>query len=322
MATSAGELIGQPRPDIKDMMTEFDLEANEVKFIGKRLAPVIDVKTQHGVFGRLKLKDILQKHVDTKRADDGSYKRGGGKFVKDNFATDDHGFEERIDEREAEIWDSWFDAEVLAAARTRHTVLLDYEHRVLEMVNAITNTTAAAVAWDQTATADPITDVRTAKILIRNRCGLTPNALCVEWEVFEFLRDCDSILDRVKQQTFRDVQKSEVNAAMIAGALGLEELIVAESMENVANEGADEADLQPTWTQDNGLLLVKNASRDLKTPRWANTFHWAKDGSTMGEAFESYDDPNRRSTIIRTRAETEEKVMYAQCAELITGLTT
>tara|TARA_R110000824_G_scaffold362783_2_gene550767 strand:- start:6686 stop:7684 length:999 start_codon:yes stop_codon:yes gene_type:complete len=321
MATTAAETLGTPRPEIGDMLTEFDLEQNRAGFVGMKLAPVIDVPKGFGPFARLKLKDILRKRVDTSRGAGGSYGRDSAEFNKDSYTCEDHGFEEAVDLREAEFYDSWIDAEVLAAERARNMVLQDYESRVVTLANAVTNTTAIGTDWKTTATCSPIDDIRTAKVKVRNRCGLMPNALCIEWEVFEHLRDCAQILDRVKQQTFRDVTKSQVNADMIAGALGLEEVIVAGGMENTANE-ASTAVLASLWTADNGLLYVKNDSKDLKTPRWANTFHWSQDGSSMGQLVESYESAAIRSIVMRCRADTDEKQMYDECAELLTGLAT
>jgi len=309
------------RPDIAQGLEEFDLEANQKGFVGKKIMPVIDVDKAFGQYSKLTIQQLLRKNVDTSRANDGTYGSDQTKGSTDSYACIDHGFEERVDEREAEMYGEWWDAELIAASMARQTVLQDYETRVVAAVNAVSNTTAANTAWSSTASATPITNIKAARKAIRNRTGAIANTLCLEWEAFEELKDNAQIIDRMKHQGFHDVVRENINEAMIAAALDLEQVVVAGGLENTKNEGQTPV-LGALWPRTKALLLVTSTSKNLKAPRWGNTFHWAQDGSTFGESIESYEDPRRRSQMMRARADVDEKVVYADCAQLITGVLT
>ena len=320
MAVTPSAALGQARPDLRDGLDEFDLSANQAGYIGLSLAPAIEVVTQNGVYPKRELAEILKPKRDAKRASGAAYQRGGTKGSKDNYSTDEYGAEEPVDARNAAIYGDWWDSELIAAQQARHQVLENLEDLVITAVNAVTNTTAAGTAWTTHASATPVANVMTAKKEVRNRTGVVPNAMAVEWDRLMDLLQCAEILDRIKYAGFDDPKAAVLkNLSIMAGVFDVEHFFVAGAMKNTANEN-QAASLSTVFPKTKALVFVHSDDRNLKRPRWANTFHWGEDGSEIGGVIEEYDEPQTRAKIIRSRLDVDVKEVYPECAELITGV--
>ncbi len=321
MSTRPAVQFEKLRPDLAESLVEFDLQANQDGMIGLAIAPVIEVGVPRGDYPVIELKELLKKR-DTRRRSDGSYGRGDGEGNKDIFSTEEHGFEEPVDEREAAVFGDWWDAEQLAADRSRDAVLSNFNDRIVAAAtdtNVVTQTAAASVAWSSPATATPITDVKTGRIAVRNATGCVPNCLAIDWEAFEHLRDCAQIIDRLKYSGHENPNRDNITKAVLAQALGLDEVIVSGAIYNSANE-AQAASLATQWPKTKALLFTRRTDRNTKRPRFMNTFHWGADGSKIGGVFDYYYDPARRRWIVRNRLETDEKVVYPELGYIITGV--
>lgn len=318
MPTSPSTQFATLRPDLRDTLMEFDLAGDQAGFVGLKIAPVLEVQKPAGEFGRIELKEML-KSRSTKRAIDGTYAQGGGKGTKDSFSTDEEGLEERVDDREAETYGDWWDAEQLAAARCFDAVLRGHNDRVIQKALGISNTSAASAAWTDTANAEPIDDVRTAKLAVRDRVGIVPNVMVIDYDRFEFLKDCGQIVERIKYSGRDDPKRRSITLDALASVFDLDEVIVSGSVKNTANE-AQAAALASMWDKTKALLFRRERGMDLKRPQFMRTFHWGADGSQIGGVIEDYRDESRRSDIIRVRMQVQEKVIYADVAEVITGI--
>lgn len=317
MASSPRGDYGQRR-DLAEQLVPIDLQTNRAGFVGFRLFPVLEVALQADTFKVSKLEDLLQKRQDDSRAEDGTYRRGNGKFGKDTYATVEHGWEERVDRREATRWKNWEDAEQMAAERARNMVLQNHEARVVEAVMGITNTTSIVTPWTTHATATPVDDVMDLSLTVRNHCGRMPNALCLELEVFKHLIRCAQMIERIESSgAGRPSSARDITAQMVATALDLEEVIISGGMENTANEAKD-AVLSPLWPRAKALLFVRDNNPNVRDRvRIGNTFHWGEDGSTLGQNVEMYYSDERRSDIVRDRMDTDEKLIYPACGQLL-----
>lgn len=309
------------RPDLAGALERYPLQASQAGFVALQIFPAIEVPKAIGRFPMLLIESLLQEH-DTARASGGVYPRGqGGKTGADiTWSTTEHGYEELIDDRELELYRDFFDAELLAAKRARDQVLRNHERRVCALASgsSITGATAAGTAWTSTS-ATPIANVRTAKLAIYDRTGLQPNALVIPYNRFEHLKDNPEIVDRMKYQGFVDVRRENITAQMLASVFNVEQVIVAGAQRNSANEAAA-ATLAPIWPVATALLAVVARTSDHKEPCVGRTFHWGEDGSTIGGVFESYRDEPRRSSVVRNRMETDEKLIYEGLGQRITGI--
>lgn len=112
-----------------------------------------------------------------------------------------------------------------------------------------------------------LADIRNGKATVRNKTGVIPNVLIIDYTTFESLIEEDTINNKINQ-TRLGVLTEELLAAII----GVDEVLVAKAIENTANEvsGADAFTSQNVWetNQDKGaaFLFFRPVRMGLKTP--------------------------------------------------------
>jgi hypothetical protein len=68
-------------------------------------------------------------------------------------------------------------------------------------------------------------------------------------------------------------------------------------------------------------MLCKVAkTNDVREVCIGRTFHWTKDGSSIGGTVEQYREEKVRGDVFRCRHQTGEKVINKECGHLLTGL--
>lgn len=315
------------RPDLAASLEEFDLEMDRRGFIAQQVLPVLEVAKQSGTYGIIPIEQLLQTR-DTARAPGSGYSRGKFTFTKATYATEEHGAEEPVDDREAEMYREYFDAEVIAAQRAYDVVLRNAEIRAAALIfNATTwtgasLTTAITNEWDDHTNATPIDDVEAAVLKVYANSGLWPNALVINRKVFRNLRLCDQIIDRIAGSgAGSPVKASDITAATLAAVFDLDRIIIAGSSKNTANEAVD-ASLSQVWSDEYAMICKIATSNDMREPCIGRTFHWAADGSQIGGAVEDYRDETVRSKIIRVRHDVDELVLYTQAGHMLSNITT
>lgn len=319
MATPTTQL-SSTRPDIAQSMEEFDVEANNNAMIATQVLPVFEANEQAGNFGRIPVEQLLET-ADVERSSQGGYSRGHMEFEEVYYATKDYGREEPVDDRDKRIYKDYFDAELMAAKRARSTVLVEAEKRCAANTidNASINTTAAGTVWSTAASATPIDNVNTAVLAVWARTGVWPNAMVLSYELFRYLRRADQVLDRIESSGAGDQTRArDVTVAQIAQVMDLDFVLVAGASENTAQKGQS-ASIAQIWNRTRCLITKIPTSQDLREPCLGRTFHWSDDGSTIGSTIESYRDEVVRADIIRARHEVQEKVIYSEIAQNITG---
>lgn len=306
------------RPDIPGAMEEFDLQMNEKGYIALQAAPVVEVGSPSESIGKIPLEALLQE-VDTTRAPGASYKSPSDwDMATFAYATQENGLKEPIDDRTRRMYREFFDAEVMATKRIRGMVGRNLEKRVAALYHAISTTTAAGTAWS-VVSATPMAVVETALRKIVDRTGFKPNTLILPEHKARDLRFVDEIIDRAKYNGIIDVTPDKMNAAILAQIFDVERVIIAGARKNTANVKKT-AVMASIWTADEAYLAYCNDDGDPVSPTFARIFHWGEDGSQIGGVVERYRDEDRRSDMVRCRMDTDEKVVFAELAERITGI--
>ena len=326
MPSPSSAALATLRPDLAGSFEEYGLDVAAQKFIALDVLPVIEVQKAAGKFGRIKLAELLQAR-DSLRAPGAGYSRGDWKFETSSFSTDEHGLEEPVDDREAELYNLYFSAEVVSAARARNGVMLNAELRASALLFNSTTwtgaglTTAITNEWDDAPNAKPRADVKAAMIKVWDGSGMWPDTLIINRLVFEHLKDVAEIIDRLKYAGFTDPRPEFINEVALAQALGIARVVVGGAPQNTAKEG-QAAVIAPAWSNEYAMVAKIAASGDIREPCVGRTFHWAQDGSTIGGTMESYRDEPKRSNIIRVRHDVDEIVLYKEAAHLISNVTT
>ena len=103
----------------------------------------------------------------------------------------EYGMEEPVDDREAQLYREYFDAEQIAGERARDAVLRAAEKRVADLIfntTTWTGDTFDGTKWTDPALGTPITDVETAVQAVYTASGLIANTLILPWKTFRDAR--------------------------------------------------------------------------------------------------------------------------------------
>ena len=314
------------RPDLATFL-EFDLESENAGYIATEVFPVINVQSQAGNFGKIPIEQLLQQR-DTRRAPGAGYSRGNFTFDKATYATEEHGTEEPVDDREAKMYAEYFQAEQISTMRAFSAVLRNAEQRVADAVfntstwTGASLTTAIAHEWDDATNCVPLTDVEAAVQKIYDNSGLWANALVINRKVFRNLRNSDQIIERINASGAGSPSKAtDVTVQMLAQVFDLDRIIVAGTSKNAAKEG-QAASIGQIWSGEYAMVCKIASSADMREPCVGRTFHWSEDGSSIGGTVESYRDEIIRGQVIRVRHDTDEIVLYPEAGHLLSNITT
>lgn len=316
MALHAGSSLTTPRSDLGLAFEELDAEGVRSGFVGFQIAPVAEVSKQFDQYRRLKKEAYLQPRR-TERNEDGSYRDVSAEYEIDTYATQDHGLEFPIDDRHEAAYADLIDEEMTGAEILRHSLLEAHELRVISAVNSLAVDDSAGALWSLAAT-DVVSQMTTYIQAFRLKCGMKPNALCIDTEVVDMLFDNDSVQSLFVGAGDRTKGRG-IMLTGLAAALKVDEVIEANAVKNTKSEPLD-ATLAATWPREKMLLFRKSDSRNLGARSFMRTIHWGADGSRIGGTFEEYEDPKRRGRVLRARMDTQEKVVYSDCAYVVDTL--
>lgn len=318
--------LATQRPDLATFL-EFDLESERAGYIAAEVFPIVNVASQAGNFGKIPIEQLLQSR-ETRRAPGAGYARGNFTFDTATYATEEHGAEEPVDDREAKMYADYFDAEQISTLRAFSAVLRNAEQRVADAVFNTTTwtgsslTTAITNEWDDAANATPLVDVEAAVAAIYDNSGLWANALVINRKVFRNLRNCDEVIERINSAGAGSPSKaSDVTVDMLKAVFDLEHIIVAGTSKNSAKEGQAASPAQ-IWSDEYAMVCKIATSGDMREPCIGRTFHWSADGSSPGGTVESYRDESVRADIIRVRHDVDEVVLYKEAGHLLSNVTT
>jgi hypothetical protein len=308
-------------------MFQLDLAAERMGFIGLRVMPPFEAAKQAGTFGKVALEQLL-KVPETRRAPRSNYNRIQWEFQDASYATEEHGLEGPVDDRQAVAYRSYFDAEQATANIVRDNVLRAMEIRIAAKLFDTATYTGANLTldivqeWDDATNAVPVNDVDFAKTKVWTNTGLWPNAIVMSRNTFNLLRKCDQIIDRIAAQGAGDrIRAGDITAAQIAACFDLRYVFVAGSAKDSAKEGQTRS-IASIWSDNMASVLRVAETDNIEEPCWGRCIHWSEDGSEIGGAIESYRDESARSDIIRVRMDTHEKVIYTELAFLLTDVLT
>jgi len=314
------------RPDLATFL-EFDLESEKAGYIATEVFPVINVASQAGTFGKIPIEELLQQR-NTRRAPGSGYARGEFNFITAVYATEEHGAEEPVDDREAKMYAEYFDAEQISTLRAFSSVLRNAEQRVADAVfnpavwTGGALTTAITNEWDDAVNAVPLTDVEAAVQKIYDNSGLWANALIISKKVFRNLRNVAQVIERIEASgAGQSAKASDVTVEMLKAAFDLDYVIVAGTSKNGSKEGQAATPTQ-IWSGEYAMVCKIATGSDMRDPCLGRTFHWSDDGSSVGGTVESYRDEVVRGNVIRVRHDVAEVVLYPEAGHLLSNITT
>lgn len=314
--------LGALRPDIRGVLQPYDVAMAEAMMIADRLFPALDVRDVTGTFAEVDVAAVNQ-IIETIRGKDGRYNQVTWEWGTNGWHTKEYGLEERVDDRDAHRFDSWFDAEVQAAVRSRRLLALSREVRVASAVfdAAAWTPTTITNQWDKPADATPVANVHAAVQRMLDN-GLAANALVINQKVYNNLRVCDEVRERIAATGAGERNAKEfVGLAQLRAVFDLEHILVGGAFKNTADEGQTGA-LSQVWSDEYAAVCRIATTDDIQEPCVGRTFHYTPDGSQIGGLIETYESAERRSQVARARMDVDEQLLIPGAVELLDNVTT
>jgi len=327
------------RTELSATFSEFDLAMSRLGFIGPRVFRPVPVGIQAADAGKLPLAELLSGNNDDRRAAGGGYKSDDFEFDKYSYATEEHGREAPLDDRQLKIFRSIIDAEDITSQRVIDKVLRGFEvNCAAAAYDAVTNWVDAQTPdihyaitheWDDPTNGVPITDIEAARRLVLAASGLLPNALICNRDQFWNLRQTAQVIDRLKYAGFDDPKRFTL--AAMGEMMDLEYIIVAglydPNQKNTANQGQS-ASLSSIWGDEHAMVARVATTDDPQEPCIGRTFMWNEDSAGPGTdeeiavITEEYRQEGVRGSVIRARTDYDIKIMYPQAGCLLSNVTT
>jgi hypothetical protein len=294
------------RPDLAQLVQEYDVEKAAARFIARKAAPVFGVPNRAGQYPIMN-RENFKKPASSRRAKDGAYNRITGKFGQGTYRCDENGLEYPIDDARREEYRNLINAEAAGSRILWYQLLLGLESRVAALYSGggFTNHNVAT-AWSTKATALPLDDIETGIEVLEDKCGAGEGdiSLIIPRADFREMLSTTQVVNK-SQYTNPGVQPSMLREAQVAAMLGIKEVLRARSVYDSTEEGVAETNTQ-VWTAGVMYLAVlAGENDDLEVPSAARIIQWDEDAPEL-PVIESYRDDKVRSDIIRERMNTDE----------------
>lgn len=349
------------RFDLSIAYNEFSLLANQKKFIGLQVLPPIGVSQEAASFAKIEVESLMKEPSDTRRAPYGAYDRQGWNWTTDSYAVEEHGVEEVADDAIVERYGDIVRVEQIAVGRAVNRILQRLEYDIsasvfntttwtgatltadIDTANTANGITTSGNKWTDRANSDPLADIDYAAAYVKANCGMAPNTVvmtdidfrnCIRSTRLEGLLKYDAI-EVIQAMATGNGRLTEVvssTASALAGAFGVEKVLVGQGFYNSADEGIA-ASFSRFWTA--GRVMVCHTSDDGMSgdlesamPCIGRTIFSTKNGEPVPGSddtgfgsllFDEYREEAVRGSVFRPRNKRQVKILHAQAGFLLTG---
>jgi hypothetical protein len=313
------------RPDLGALLHEYFFDMAMTKFIADMVMPIFRTKEQSGDYPVIPTEALLKLPHDIKRAARGKFPRGDYQFETGQFATEEFGWEEPVDRREAKLYERYFDAEMMAGKRAANILLRSREKRVADFLfNESTfssQVTTVDMEWSSAADADITGDAKAARQAVRDRIGVKPNGVILSYKVLENIVNSLQFQNNVKYTTATTLQDEAWQREAVRKFLGVDKLFVGDAVRDSAKKGQDSS-LADIWSTEYVLFgLFATQPEDLSEPCIGRSFLWDNYLPDVMNT-ESYEEPQIDSTIIRVRHDLDDdRIVMKAAGQLLKNIT-
>lgn len=126
--------------------------------------------------------------------------------------------------------------------------------------------------WD-TSSGDPIKDIRAQIKAMKKKTGIKPNKMVFGRTAWDVVLDNPAVIDRIKYGQSSPNNPAFTNEQTLCAILGLEQIIVGDTVQNTANEGAADS-MSFIFTEDSALLLYAAPTPGILMPSAGYIFTW------------------------------------------------
>ena len=305
-------------PTFNPVLTQTAAEYSQKQdgFIANRLFPFFPTQAQAAEYPVFKKENLLNVPAIKARAPGAAYERISMEFGQDTYATQDYGIEMPLDDRQLKIYPNLIAAQQAKTITLTRAMMVNKEIRARQIITTSgLPTSTPTTKWDQ-ASADIIGDVKTITRAIYENCGMMPNMITMPLAVWNFVSESPQIVERIKYTFGGSVTKE-----MVARLFEVDEIVIAMSNNNTANEGATQS-ISSIW-QNDVIFAVSDVNFDLETPSLGRTFGWIGNTPSGGEyGMKTYRDDKHSSWIHQIMHDVTEKVQASACGYIFTSVLT
>lgn len=309
------------RADLRGVVEEAFLQSE--LYIGPKACPPLPVPNQYGQYPVIqKNAGNLLRNEAKPRGVGANYARVNRAWNNDNYACEEYGMEAIIDDKSARNLGRFFDLEARETVWAYRQVQLAHEIRVSNLLfaPATFNLTTSATAYTSTnlATFDVGLDIDAAKSAIQGR-GENVDNLTVVMSLNNFLRIRAStrLQNRIRGTVSGDTFLT-LDTQGVADALQVKQILIGRATYDTTLQGAAASSLSAIWSDTYmwiGTVMEASGPEDYFSGSVAFTIFWQEDADIF--QVESYRDETIRSTIVRARQNTSEKVVLSAAAQLL-----
>jgi hypothetical protein len=288
--------------------------------IADQVAPVVSVAKRSDAYWKGRT-EHMQRH-NTLRQNRSQFGRGGFENAVDTYYCKQYGWEEPLDWADPANEDEALDVENEQVTLCVDILQLDYEGRTADTAqdtSKFPHTGVTATLLDPAC--DPTEDVENAKDEVRGATGHVPNTVTMGYRAWRRLLLLDSMKQRIKYTG--DQQASVITAAQVAQVFGVDRILIGKAVYD-STPALPGVDANPTMVDvwDPGVIIISYVDPRIAPLRGKvicpmRTFVWNKLGGRF--ATRTYQQDETTSTVVQSIDFTDEKIVVAKAAYLLTG---
>ena len=309
------------RADLRGVVEEAFLQSE--LYIGPKACPPLPVPNIAGQYPVIqKNAGNLLRNEAKPRGAGANYGRITRSWTNDNYTCEEYGMEAIVDDKSARNIGRFFDLEARETVWAYRQVQLAHEIRVSNLLFAPATfsltTSATAYTSANLATMDVGLDIDAAKAQIQGR-GENIDNLTVVMSLNNFYRARAStrLQNRIRGVASTDTYLT-LSEEQVADALQVKQILIGRATYDTSLQGAPTSTLSNIWADTYmwvGNVVEASGPEDYFSGSTAFTLFWQEDADLF--QVESYREEAIRSTIIRARQNTSEKVVLAASAQLL-----
>lgn len=288
----------------------------ESAFVADRVFPRISVSKQSDLY-RTYPRGFFNRDQMAKRAPGTETQGVGYETSTVPYFCDVWGLHHDIDEQTEENADEEMDLDFEAVQLLSHQALINRDAQwasAFFTTSVWANDTTPSNLWD-TASGDPISDIEARRIAMLERTGKKPNTMVMSASVWSKVKNNANVIDRMNRG-----QTSGPAMAMVQNFAELTEIpriLIAESIENTAAEGA--SDSHSFIFGKHCLLLHVAETPGRYTASAGYTFTWrGLSGSNVaGTRITRFEDIKTRSRRVEIESAYDQKLVSADLGEML-----
>ena len=309
------------RADLRGVVEEAFLQSE--LFIGPKACPPIPVQTEGGQYPVIQKNGAGLLRNEAKPVAAGAdYPRIARAYTTDTYTTEEYGIEAVVPDKNARTIGRFFDLEARETVWAYRQVQIGHEIRVANLLQAPTtfSTTTANITYTSTnlATFDIGLDVDSCKAQIQGRGENVDNlTLVMSYNNFLRIRASTKLQNRIRGTISTDAFLTLGTQAM-ADALQVKQVLIGRATYDGSAQGSAASSLSNIWGDSLmwlGTVVEPSGPEQYFNGSIAFTIFWEQDADIF--QVESYRQERLRSTIVRARQNTSEKVVLAPGAQLL-----